>query len=253
MDNNIHILDGERFVMTFEDNFDGKNLDTSKWSLCPECERQNAGGFWKNSMIELNGGRLLCKVDTQSFPKGVDYDHEKYPLGVLPISGGIRTKGLFEQTYGWFEARCKLMKVTGCWDAFWMMCGKVAPSALASENGVEIDIMESVYNEKFIGHTLHWNGYGSEHQSIGYSDFASTDKLFEGFHTYSLKWSKEAYTFYIDGEKTYQTTAGGICHLPGYMKLTCEFGSWGGEITPQNYPAAMEVDYVRAYQFEEFI
>jgi len=251
MDNKVHILDGERFILTFEDNFEGDSLDKTKWELCPQVERQDAGGFWDDSMIEVHDGKLFCKVDVNKFPEGQDYNHEKYPLGVLPISGGIRTRGIFEQAYGWFEARCKLMRVTGPWDAFWMMCGRVAPSDKASENGVEIDIMESVYNENFIGHTLHWDGYGPRHKAVG-QHFHTRDDLFDDdFHTFALKWSPKSYAFYIDGKKTYETTAAGVCKFPGYMKLTCEFGAWGGKITPENYPAAMEVDYVRAYQFEE--
>jgi len=111
--------------------------------------------------------------------------------------------------------------------------------------------MESVYNENFIGHTLHWDGYGPRHKAVG-QHFHTRDDLFDDdFHTFALKWSPKSYAFYIDGKKTYETTAAGVCKFPGYMKLTCEFGAWGGKITPENYPAAMEVDYVRAYQFEE--
>ena len=38
---------------------------------------------------------------------------------------------------------------------------------------------------------------------------------------------------------------------PEDVKLTLEVGSWAGEINKSDLPAAVYVDYVRVYQFDE--
>ena len=61
----------------------------------------------------------------------------------------------------------------------------------------------------------------------------------------------EADLWYIDGELMWESSDGGVCNQPGYLKLTLEVGSWAGEINKSDLPAAVYVDYVRVYQFDE--
>ncbi|MEE1018171.1 MAG: hypothetical protein UH824_01675, partial [Acutalibacteraceae bacterium] len=57
------IINGVEYVETFFDDFNGTKLDTSKWSLCPEWDRQGAS-HWNNDMTSLDGnGNLLLKAD----------------------------------------------------------------------------------------------------------------------------------------------------------------------------------------------
>ena len=45
-------VNGMDYVLTFEDDFDGGRLDTSKWSLAPEQLRQDIGGRWCDAMTD---------------------------------------------------------------------------------------------------------------------------------------------------------------------------------------------------------
>ena len=42
----------------------------------------------------------------------------------------------------------------------------------------------------------------------------------DGWHTYSLWWKADEYVFFVDGRETWRTTAGGVCQVPLYLKLS---------------------------------
>ena len=227
-------VDGVRYELTFEDEFEGDAPDPAKWELCPEQCRQDIGGFWRDSMTEVRDGRLILWA-------GLDTDGK-------PISGGVRTAGLFEQAMGYFECRMKMHSATGFWGAFWMMCGEVFREDGSAESGVEIDIIESGERARGgVNHALHWDGYGAAHKSV--TKVIRDENQYDGnWHTYALRWTEEAYIFYIDGKETWRTAEPGICRRAGYMKLTTEFGTWAAPLVPESLPDCVQVDWVRVYQ-----
>jgi len=225
----------ENWVLTFEDTFEGKTLDTTKWKLCPEQKRADAGGYWSDSMTALDGeGHLVLSAAISD--DGV------------PVSGAIETKGLFEQAGGYFECRLKFQRTTGFWGAFWLTCEGVRNVTGSAVDGAELDIIESgEYPRNGVNHAIHWDGYGEHHKSD--VKILTAPELYEGFHTYALEWTKDDYIFYIDGRETWRTRKPGICRVPVYLRLTCEFGTWAGSIKKEELPDCMVVDYVRVYQF----
>lgn len=234
MSENMISIDGVRYELTFEDTFEGNALDTGKWELCPEQCRQDIGGWWRDSMTEVRDGKLIlwAKLDADGHP----------------ISGGIRTKGIFEQAGGYFECRMKMHRTTGFWGAFWMMCGEVFREDGSGVSGVEIDIIESGERARGgVNHALHWDGYGAAHKST--VKVIRDEGQYDGeWHTYALRWTDDAYVFYIDGKQTWCTAEPGICDKPGYMKLTTEFGHWAAPIVPEELPDCVQIDWVRAYR-----
>ncbi len=232
----ILYIDGEEYQLTFDDEFEGTQLDTSKWERCPEQRRQDLNNYWDDSMSYLDGeGDLVI---------GIDLDKGRY------ISGGIRSKGKFEQAYGYYEIRCTLNNIPGYWTAFWLFNDCVTNEAKGGRNGTEIDIYESpYYDSKEIQHTLNWDGHGSAHKSEG--KVVSADVYDGEFHTFGLLWTQTEYVFYIDGQESWCTdakAAQGTCEEPLYIKVTAETGSWVPH-TPvaTKLPDHIKVDYVRAY------
>lgn len=232
-------LEGEKYNLTFYDDFNGTELDTSKWSLCKEQERQDVGGWWDDSMTSLDGeGNLVIT-------SAIDQNGR-------PVSGAIATKGKFEQTKGYFEIRCKLQKATGFWSAFWMMCEAQELIGNGGVDGIEIDIFEAYdVREKMIHHTFHWDGYGAEHKKTGEPVYVP--KCYDGkFHTFSMLWTDSEYIFYVDGKETYRLGEGdpdfpGSCTQPLYLKVSSEFGTWSGDYHEAELPDSFVVDYVKAY------
>lgn len=219
---------GKNYEVSFEDRFSGTALDSSKWKTCPESRRQDIGGWWKDSMTEVHDGNLWLWAKIE---------------GGTPISGAVRTLGLFEQAYGYFECRMMFPRTTGFWGAFWMMCGNVGKVDGSAVSGVEIDIIESGECPRGgVNHALHWDGYGEAHKST--SKAMTRPELYKGWHTYALEWTDKEYIFYIDGNETWRTSESGICNRPGYLKLSTEFGSWAAPIVEDELPDCLRVDYV---------
>ncbi len=221
--------------LLFEDNFEGEELDLSKWERCPEWERGGGACVWDSSCSRLDGeGCLILHAE---------YDDE----GVVR-SGAVRTAGRFSGGYGYYEASICFPKARGTWGAFWIMAGDLNSASAAG--GVEIDIIESINNESGLcNHALHWN----------YSDLHSVSSgqmkknIYDGkFHTFGLERTEDGYVFYIDGKRTWRASKNQCapCPADGYLKLTVEAAEWAGAGTLDSLsdlPADMIVDYVRVY------
>jgi beta-glucanase (GH16 family) len=72
-----------------------------------------------------------------------------------------------------------------------------------------------------------------------------------GFHTFGLLWTPEEYVFYVDGQETWRTQAGGVSQVPEYLLLSDEVGDWGGDIETAKLPDEFQVDYVRVYDLAD--
>ncbi|MBE6612935.1 MAG: glycosyl hydrolase family protein [Ruminococcaceae bacterium] len=224
--------------LLFEENFDGDTLDLSKWELCPEQIRQGPLDKWDNTMTSLDGeGHLVLRAE---------WDAENGRVR----SGGIRSRGRFEEGYGYYEASIKFPVAPGTWGAFWMMCGNVN----FGKGGVEVDIIESIFNDRGeCNHALHWDGYGPEHKMAN-SGGLTDHNIYDGnFHTFGVERTPDGYVFYIDGRETWRAGADVCRPVPekGYMKLTVEAAEWAGAGTEASIaalPAEMLVDWVRVYK-----
>ncbi len=227
--------------LLFEDNFDGTELNDDNWELCPEWERQGTYCVWDNNMTSLDGeGHLVLRAEW-------DADENRVR------SGAVRTNGCFEAGYGYYEASIKFPVAPGTWGAFWMMCGNVSGEDFGAEDGVEIDIIESIGNDwGACNHALHWDGYGDSHKQVGSGELYYN--LYDGnFHTFGLERTEDAYIFYIDGKESWRATADMCTPCPedGYLKLTVEAAEWAGAGTDASIsalPGEMLVDYVRVYR-----
>lgn len=270
---NTVIINGVEYVETFFDDFDGTKLDTSKWSLCPEWNRQGASK-WNDDMTSLDGnGNLLLKADYISGSN-------------LLQCGAIRTKGKFNQARGYFEIRCKLQSTDGFWSAFWMYPENGSQTPDNSGNpyripggtdGTEIDIFEQVnanapaHNGKnrVFQHALHWDGYSDAHRSTSKmkANEARDIDINDGeYHTFALDWTKDEYVFYVDGKLSNRIKASEIIgndsedfdtetsNVDTYLKISLESSTgWSGKPTAEDLPGVFTVDYVRAYQRVEYL
>ncbi|HOB85766.1 MAG TPA: glycoside hydrolase family 16 protein [Bacteroidales bacterium] len=232
-----------KYVLTFQDEFNGEKLDTMVWGFHNLGKRRSAVNL-KEACLLNSKGELEIRNWTDI--SGSDTIHH---------AGMIQTKENF--TFGYYESRIKFNVEMGSWGAFWIMYNNFRKTFNEIDNpkedGTEIDIMEFVpKNGRYGCHNLHWNGYGEFHKSEG-SGERMNGKL-EGYHTYSLLWTDEGYIFYIDGEESWRTDKG-ISHAPEYIILSTEIQDkgWAGDIPDPGYGTfdstrnIMYVDYVRVF------
>ena len=245
-----YVINGKEYEMAFCDEFEGDALDTSKWNLCPEQDRQDFS-VWRDDMVALNGQGdvvLSCAVDEERTDK--------------VKTGAIRSSGKFNSTYGYYECRALLQQYSkGFWGAFWLMPYSIDNGTDGGKDGTEIDIFESAYfTTDRVQQGIHYDGYGYRHKSIGSANYARD--LYYGYHTFGLEWSPEGYKFYIDGVLSYELKNGYtyngntvvVSQAQSYLKLSVESGNWTGKFKPSDTPNNIDgitVDYVKVYTLVE--
>ena len=241
----IHLIEFDKLV--FEENFEGPNLNLSKW------EYDIGNGVWgwgndekeyyrkskENIYIENNQLHIKAKVE--------NYGNMEY------TSGKITTKHTFQFTYGYVEAKIKLPIAKGIWPAFWMLGANI--DDINWPDCGEIDILEAINEEKKVYHTLHWriddtNEQGDEGNN---KEVENIDE----FHKYGLKWTEEEISMYIDDVESFKIslsdTKTEAFHKPFYLLLNLAVGGlWPGyDIDNSAFPLEMVIDYIKIYQSKE--
>ena len=151
--------------------------------------------------------------------------------------------------YGKIDVRAKMpSKINGVWPAIWLLGSNY--SSVDWPACGEMDIQEYAHTNNFnVQSTVHqpdgYAGQGDSNVTYGYSDIDSE------FHVYSLVWTKEALTFYVNDKPHH--IVGNACSLPFnldfYLILNFAMGGdMGGDIDSDFTSESMEIDYVRVYQ-----
>ncbi|MGH0036329.1 MAG: glycoside hydrolase family 16 protein [Myxococcota bacterium] len=231
------------YELVLEDEFEGSELDGSIWEHRLPGPRRDAVNT--PDAVQLDGdGHLVIDTWTES---GTHY------------TGMIGTQGLFEQRYGWFEARIDFDDAPGMWSAFWLQTPDMG-SFIGDPGraGVEMDIVEhdlfnSVAAEPIWHGALHWDGYGSDHKISNHLEVAPD--IGDGFHTYALEWTPTALRFYYDDTLMWDASAGPISHRAEYLILSSEVEDSlinripaGGYGDRASSTTRMVVDSVRVYR-----
>ncbi len=246
----------EEGTLTFQDEFNDSTLDMSKWSY------QNGSGaeygipFWgnqekqyyKSQNIEVSGGTLKIHAkmeQTYDAPTNTTLDF---------TSGKIVTQGKFDQTFGRFEAKIKAPLGQGFWPAFWLMPANNTHGNGWPYNG-EIDIMElrGRVDDKVSSAIHFFNGGGHEYQH-GETTLPNQGKIDE-FHVYAVDWVSNKLEFSVDGY-VYHTREASWHNAPipfnhdFYIIINLAVGGhFDNHLIPNanDFPAVLEVDYVRVY------
>jgi beta-glucanase (GH16 family) len=181
-----------RWQLSFQDEFNGTSLDSSKWSY------GFGWGMYGDSFMEctspsqvrVSGGRLIFqpKKDVTKDPSCLRSD------GTYgnSTSGAIHTKGKFAQQYGYFEVRIKGALGKGYNSAFW---GKRVDELWPPE----IDVTEILGNTRRYYTTVHYssqNPFAWRSDGSNYGVFDPTT----GFHIYGVDWQSNYLKWYIDGK-----------------------------------------------------
>ena len=239
--------------LIFNEDFNGSTLDSTKWAVCPNWDRQG-GSTWMDDMVSVSGGYLHLKFKRDAtLGKGPNWIR----------AGAIRTRSkdwskiLFENTFGYYEAKIKFPVVDGTWGAFWLMSPTQGSIGNGGVDGTEIDIVETIGNTQGkYNAALHWDGYPS--QNVGSNNLPNQPvNIYDGeFHIFGLEWKQDEYIFYVDDVEFWRVDGGssfkncGINQTPNYIKLTVEasLDGWAGSLPAEFTEDEMLVDYVRVYK-----
>ena len=231
----------DSWKLVWEENFDGSTLDSSVWHRIPRGRPD-----WKNTqsdtatgLVEVSDGKLhlygrvndYCPSDTAGF-----------------LTGGVWTKGLKAIPAGRIEVCAKLSNARGAWPAIWAMGNKKPWPACG-----EIDIMERLNGDAFAHQTLH-SPYTQKHKKLKHG---ATGPINNGeFNVYGVDIEKDSIIFHINGVRTMTYLRDPKLEAEGqfpyfqdqYLILDMQLGGkWVGKVFPEDLPAEMQIDWVRAY------
>jgi len=243
--------------LVWSDEFDGPDIDKSKWNFNIDGKGEGNGELEyysdssKNAHIE-DGMLHITAI------KGDD--------GHKFTSVRMDTKGKFYWKYGRFEARIKMPQGKGCWPAFWLMPEDSKYGGWASSG--ELDIVEMVGGQmkEGDGDSINWGTihYGDKwpHNVHTGDHIVASDKLSADFHTYAVEWEPGIIRWYFDGNlyeeqvKWYTKAAPFPAPFDQNFYVILNFavgGAWPGKPDDSTtFPQDMVIDYVRVYQPPEW-
>ncbi|AHG93162.1 glycoside hydrolase family 16 (plasmid) [Gemmatirosa kalamazoonensis] len=248
-----------QWALAWSDEFDGPagaTFDRAKWTA------DTGGGGWGNQErefyttrpenVSLDGaGHLVITARAESPTSG----YRCWYGACTHTSARLKTQGLFDQTYGRFEARIQIPRGQGIWPAFWML-GRDIDTVGWPRSG-EIDIMENIGKEPNVVHgTIHGPGY-SGGNGIGGPYALDRGAFADDFHVFAVEWEPGEIRWLVDGQQYRRTTSGVIPATsqwvfdhPFFVLLNLAVGgAWPGDPdATTSFPQRMVVDYVRVYK-----
>ena len=246
-------VDG-KWTRTFNDDFDGKAVDLSKWNIYTANYWDQLSHFSRDNVV-VGGGVARLRYEKKTGRHNDDPAGKETPYA----TGFLDTFGKWVQRYGYFEARMKLPRAPGLWPAFWLMpdrgldSGEQWQRASTGQGGMEFDIMEFLSRWGPYRHNIafHWDGYQEDHQQMGTSTlYTAADR--DGFITAGLLWLPGEATMYCNGRATARWKSPRVSSVSSDLMFTHVMGGWdNNDLDDTRLPDEFIIDYVRCWQRED--
>ncbi len=270
------------WTMIWSDEFSGTAINDQNWGYEVNCfgggnnERQCYTDRDVNSYVDDGYLHLVAREEEFSGPNAFDDDPSYDPNDTSKTqpftSARVRTKDLFEFTYGRIEFRAQVPGGQGMWPALWMLPTDYVYGGWPRSG--EIDVFEAVNLDTDWANEVH----GSLHYGLPWPQWQPLSESYESdtidftgeFHTYAVEWEADEIRWYVD-DVHYQTQ-----HSDGWYNYiwlgqgegfgvanprapfdeafhiimnVAVGGDWPGDPdTGWTEDRAMLVDYVRVYQ-----
>ncbi len=263
--------EGKNWKMAWNDEFDGPELDRTKWDFrlkfwgkpFPAFTDKGIEFDGKSNMlmhiVERDGEYASAQLQTAPNifdhlnlgGKSSRFDENDAPI--WPFEEIPEPK--FLHRYGYYECRCKLQKQDGWWSAFWLQAqtpglGKDDPSY----TGVEVDIMENFTRDGEVTSGCIYGSYNSETKDEA-RVWYKVEPTEDDYHRFGVHWTKDGYVFYCDGKETARTKEGyKASRIPQFIMLTTECQGYRRDVSTARedlrkvvLPEYFTVDYVRVF------
>lgn len=241
------VLEERNWKLIWSDEFDddnGTSPDATKWNY----DIGTGDNGWGNNELQS------YTSDTSNVATD---GNGNLKIKALNTSNGyssarIKSKDLFSQKYGRFEARIKTPYGPGLWPAFWLLGSNV--DEVSWPQCGEIDIMElRGHIPNVVQGTIHGPGY-SAGNGISTTYQSINERFDVAFHVFAIEWDEENLDFFVDdylyqrinredpdGEWVYDHEFFIILNVA----VGGDFVGFPTDETP--FPQEMTIDYVRVY------
>ena len=255
---------------TFDDEFNGTSLDTTKWHPMLTSNSNYVTGPWGSwacyentpQTISESGGYLNLSVvaTPQAFPC---YGISGASVTTNYMAGMVYSQGLFDQEYGYFEVRAAMPEQTtpGLQETLWLFPQDETKYGAAWPDSGEIDFGE--FYSEYPNNDIPIDHYpGSTSDPNATNDYCTRSGVTTAgqFNTYAVLWTPTTITTYFDGVPcftdnywhyvTYPDTAPAPFNQPFFLNLTQALGVGSNAFSSSTkLPATTKVDWVRAWQY----
>lgn len=227
------------YSLVWQDNFNGKTIDSTSWT-----HEVAKPGWVNNEKQRYTNGENTKLVHGKLLISALFQNNEYTSTRLI-----TRDKQIF--TYGIIEIKAKLPQGKGTWPALWMLGNNIHQVRWPMCG--ELDIMEHVGRVPGVVHSSIHNksGYGA----TPYTGKLQIDNPYKKFHIYSMEWTPDYITFFVDKRKVFhyqpeiKTPENWPFDKPAYLIFNIAIGGdWGGEIDNSIFPTTMTIDWVKVYQ-----
>ncbi len=260
--------DSLRLVWHDEFDADGRP-DSTKWTYEYGFERNEEAQWYAAENVFQRDGHLVIEARPAFFPcpayREGSTQWRNNRKHITWTSGSVKTKGLYDFTFGRVEVRARIPVCLGAWPAIWLLGSGVAWPACG-----EIDMMEYYQYEKrptilanacWAGDTEKDNQWDSSYTPL--THFTDRDPAWaERFHVWRMDWDEKAIRLYLDDELLNEidlsrTVNGRLrgtginpFHRPMFLLLNLALDIRVKHYNPADFPMRYEIDYVRVFQTE---
>lgn len=229
------------YTLQWDDEFNGTQLDTSKWDAVNSqgsdaqqscCLSYSYSSLISPRQLQIHDGMLTITTERNSS------GGQAYRTGAITTET-LNDAPTFTFTYGRIDIRAQLPTGRGVWPAMWLLTGPATASA-----SYEIDMMEMLGQDSHTLYEVVHHGDGREYCSSTGPDYS------QGFHVFSLDWEPGKLTWSVDG----QTVCTATKYVPSQsmyliINTALSSGSWGEAVNGSTpLPQTFDIDYVRIYK-----
>ena len=223
---------------TFNDDFN--TLNTGVWKQSYD----NNGNPLKSGIV--SDGKLIFTIDKEGDPQC-----------------HLNTEGSFSQAYGCFSAVMEMPKIGSGNSSFYLIGNYYKRNPLWSINNNndaghygEIDVVEYYpdWGDDYAG-TVHWYLWNPKHYNSSGNEHIKVPNIKDGFHTYSIVWTKYAIYWYYDKTLTRVYTGPGVDKgsrpMTLYLQLMPAYEDfWNTTYDPTEFPYQTSFDRVTVWSLK---
>jgi len=197
--------------LAWADEFDGTELDTTKWDFRLSMMGKEHPAWTKNGVeLDGKGNVVFTLIEEDGRPVSAQlqtgYNFMDQPVVATTFAhehlqwniGKLR-ESKYLHSYGFYECSCRLQQKPGWRSAFWIQSPIIGASLDPADTGVEIDVMECLDPGEIKPHHVFSGGYGLDMQCSKAGGNVNVEP--EEFHRFGLLWDETGYTFFIDGKE----------------------------------------------------
>ena len=254
-----NVANAQNYILVWEDQFEGNQLDAQKWNIEQHEGIWNTGG--NNEFQHYKKENVTVGPDDAGNNCLILTARKEEFNGYHFTSGRVNTKGKFAFRRGKLEASIRIPDLAnGLWPAFWTLgytptgwpdCGEIDVLEMGHKAGITQNKQNS-----FIGAHLFWGPYPSDWGK----EYVAPYDLSTGYFKHTVVWTEENISVYFNDAATPYFSmgiAGGNTEefrdFQHYILLNMAVGGSVPDISNINnitaeFPASMYVDWVKVYQ-----